>query len=96
MRYRDEIRKQTGLIVEKDGEFIIGNGGGFVRWGSSPYDAWKTRDREQARMVAERVGGTLMLFNPVLRQVKKYEEGDNEKGTERHCQSKTQDNGSSQ
>ena len=41
-----------------------------LRWSDSCWDAWRTRDREAARRVAQRVGGELMLFNPVAGQIR--------------------------
>lgn len=93
---RDEIRKQTGLIIEKDGEFLIGYNGLFLRWGISPSDAWKTRDIDAAKMVSEKFGGQIMLFNPVVRQLRKYREENHEKVSEECGKGKTQDNGCSQ
>jgi hypothetical protein len=93
---RDEIRKQTGLIIEKDGEFLIGYTGIFLRWGTSPSDAWRTRDIDAARMVVDRFGGTIMLFNPVVRQLRKYREVNHEKVSEGCCKEQAQNNGSIQ
>ncbi|MCR5566189.1 MAG: hypothetical protein K6F61_05005 [Clostridiales bacterium] len=41
-----------------------------LRWSASPYDAWKTRKKEKAEEVARRTGGIVMLWNPVVRQMK--------------------------
>lgn len=46
-----------------------------LRWSISPWDAWITRDTETARKVADRVGGEIMLFNPVAGQIRKIREG---------------------
>ena len=92
----DEIRKQTCLIIERDGEFLIGYNGIFLRWGISPSDAWRTRKIDAARMVAEKFGGTIMLFNPVARQLRKYKEVNNEEVSEGCCKGKAQDYGCSQ
>ena len=64
---KDEIRRQTGLIVRKDGEYLIGRNifSDQLRWGSSLWDAWRTRDMGAARRVAAKVGGQVVLFNPV-------------------------------
>ena len=66
-----DIRKQTSLIVAKNGSFLVGFSV-FLRFSQSPYDAWRTRKVETARMVADRIGGELMLFNPVVGQLRKY------------------------
>ena len=41
-----------------------------LRWSTSPYDAWWTRDREKAEAMARRTGGIVMLFNPVVGKVR--------------------------
>jgi hypothetical protein len=66
------IRYQTGIIIEKDGEYLVGNviGINVLRWSASPWDAWRTRRRESADLVARAVGGRQMLFNPVAGQLK--------------------------
>lgn len=69
-----DIRLQTGIIIEKDGEFLVcavpySN---QLRWSSSPWDAWITRKSYQSERVAIRVGGIEMLFNPVAGQLRKF------------------------
>lgn len=44
-----------------------------LRWSLSKWDAWRTRDMEAARKVARRVGGELLLFNPVAGQMREIE-----------------------
>ena len=41
-----------------------------LRWSSSPFDAWSTRNRGDAEMVAAMVGGEPVLFNPIVNQMK--------------------------
>ena len=67
-----DIRHQTGIIIEKDGRYLVGNvvGLNILRWSESPWDAWRTRKRESADLVARAVGGRQMLFNPVAGQLK--------------------------
>lgn len=67
----EDIRYHTAIVIEKDGEFLVGFSM-FLRWGSSCYDAWRTRNVEAARSVAEKVGGNMMLFNPVVGQIRKF------------------------
>ena len=67
-----DIRMKTQLIVRKDGAYLSGLSL-FIRWRGSPYDAWMTRNIEDARKVARKVGGEILLFNPVLRQMKEAE-----------------------
>ena len=65
---KDDIRKQTCIIIRKDGEYLVGMilYSRDLRWSYSAFDAWRTRDREAARRVARVVGGMLVLFNPII------------------------------
>ena len=69
---KDDIRKKTCLIIARGGEYLVGRiiYSRDLRWSGSPYDAWMTRDREQAERVARRIGGNVMLFNPIVNQMK--------------------------
>ena len=71
---KPDIRKQTGLIIRRNGEYLVGVAmlSDGLRWSVSPYDAWRTRDTDKARKVARAVGGTVMLFNPVARQMRVF------------------------
>lgn len=68
----DNIRKQTRLIIRKNGQYLVGTilYGTDLRWSRSPYDAWGTRDRDKAEEYARRTGGIVMLWNPVVRQMR--------------------------
>lgn len=66
----EDIRLRTCCIVERDGEYLMGMGC-FPRWTSSPWSAWRTRDRNDALQVAWKTGGRLMLFNPIAGQLKR-------------------------
>ena len=74
---RDEaemnIRLATGLIIEKDGEYLVACQIGTRRliWSKSPWDAWITREREDAKRVIAVTGGQLTLFNPVAGQIRR-------------------------
>ena len=70
-----DIRRMTGLIVQRGKMFLVGTilYSTDLRWSDSPWDAWRTRDREKAKRVARRVGGELVLFNPVAGQIKTME-----------------------
>ena len=74
-----DIRGATVLIISKGNEFLVGTMcfSTDLRWSISPWDAWTTRIRQQAEAVAEKVGGTVMLFNPIAKQLRKaaFEEG---------------------
>ena len=67
-----DIRKLTGLIVQREKRFLVGTilYSTDLRWSDSPWDAWITRDRAKANRVAQRVGGELVLFNPVAGQLR--------------------------
>lgn len=69
-----DIRCKTCLIVQKNGRYLVG--WNYVmnelNWSLNRYDAWRTRDREMAAIVAQKCGGTLMLFNPISGQIQIY------------------------
>ena len=69
---KDDIRKKTCLIIRKNGEYLVGRVlySTEIRWSSSPYDAWRTRNREKAEEYARRTGGIVMLWNPIVKQIK--------------------------
>ena len=72
----DYIRKQTGLIIRKDNLYLVGKEiiRGDLRWSLSPWDAWKTRIPAKAKSVQMKTGGEIYLFNPVVAQIRRYEE----------------------
>ena len=76
-----DIRLYTGIIIERDGEYLVGviYGTLKLRWSASPWDAWITRERANAMKVARAVGGKPFLFNPISSQIKEMEVGNNEK-----------------
>ena len=67
-----DIREKTVLIIRKDNEFLVGTicFSHDLRWSISAWDAWATRNRTQAEAVARKVGGTVMLFNPIAKQLR--------------------------
>lgn len=67
-----DIRQATCIIIRKDGEYLVGTicYSKELRWSRSPYDAWRTRRKEDAERVARKVGGEMVLFNPIVRQMK--------------------------
>ena len=70
---RMDIRKKTYLIVERDGLYLqCVDFTHTVRWSKSPWDAWRTRDRQQAAQICMKFGGVLMLFNSVAGQLAEY------------------------
>ena len=66
------IRLYTVLIIKRGAEFLVGRIPYSMefRWSGSPYDAWKTREKEKAQAVAHVVGGDLWLFNPIAGQLR--------------------------
>ena len=71
-----DIRMKTGLIIRKEGEYLVACeiGTNKLIWRTSQWDAWITRKRDDAKRVQEVTGGELILFNPVAGQIRKYEE----------------------
>ena len=67
-----DIREKTVLIIKKGGKYLVGTilYSTDLRWSLSPWDAWATRTRENAEAVAEKVDGTVMLFNPIVGQIR--------------------------
>lgn len=67
-----DIRKSTVLIIKRGAEYLVGRIPYSMefRWSGSPYDAWKTREKEKAQAVAHVVGGDLWLFNPIAGQLR--------------------------
>lgn len=67
-----DIRSCTCIIIEKNGEFLKGRSilTGELTWSNSPYDAWKTRKKDKAYIVAHKVKGKRYLFNPVANQLR--------------------------
>ena len=72
-----DIRECTGIIIEKDGEFLVGTilFSKELRWSTSPYDAWFTRRKDKAFIVADKVNGRRFLFNPVVGKIRSMENG---------------------
>ena len=69
---KTNIRKATRLIIRKNGEYLQGRilYSRELRWSNSAWDAWWTRDREKEREIARCTGGTVLLFNPILGEMK--------------------------
>lgn len=68
---KSDIREYTRVIIRKNGEYLQGRSRmtGSLVWSNSPWDAWWTRNAQDARNVARETGGTAMLFNPVIGKV---------------------------
>lgn len=65
-----DIRMQTCVIIRRGNEYLVGRicYSRELRWSLSRWDAWRTRDMDAAKKVARKVGGEMMLFNPVAGQ----------------------------
>lgn len=63
-----DVRLYTRVIIRKNTEYLQGKNTvcGGLAWCKSPWDAWWTRDAENAREVARKTGGVALLFNPVI------------------------------
>ena len=66
------IRLLTALIIRKWPEYLVGTivYSTDLRWSISPWDAWRTRNRNDAERVARATGGEVWLFNPIAGQLK--------------------------
>lgn len=66
------IRTKTCLIIRRGNEYLVGTimYSTDLRWSLSPWDAWRTRDREAAERIARVTGGDMMLFNPIAGQLR--------------------------
>lgn len=69
---KDDVRKATRLIIRKNGEYMVGRilYSRELRWSTSPNDAWWTRDMEKAEDMARKLGGIVVMFNPVVNQIR--------------------------
>jgi hypothetical protein len=69
---KNDIRLYTRLIVRNGNEYLVGRqvGTGVLRWSRSPWDAWWTRTRIHARVIAEKTGSDVFLFNPITGQLR--------------------------
>ena len=73
---KNDLRKATGLIIRIGNEYLIGY---FpvtrqLEWRNSPWDAWMTRIPANAKSMADKTGGEIMLFNPIVGQLRAYRE----------------------
>lgn len=62
-----DIRTKTCIIIRRNGYFLQGKKwfSEEILWTWSAYDAWRTRNREEAEEVARETGGVMVLFNPI-------------------------------
>ena len=66
------IRKQTQLIIKRGNEYLVGKilYSTEYRWSTCPWDAWGTREKEEAEYFARQTGGDVWLWNPVAGQLR--------------------------
>lgn len=63
-----DIRQYTRIIIRKNGLYLFGFNE-FTKipeWRISPFDAWWTRDKDAATVIARKTGGIPILFNTVI------------------------------
>ena len=67
-----DIRAKTELIIKRGNEYMVGKilYSKEYRWSTCPWDAWCTRDREEAEYFARLTGGDIWLFNPIAGQLR--------------------------
>ena len=67
-----DIREYTRIIIRKNSKFLVGYVlySDQLRWSDSPHDAWWTRNKEDAQDMARVSDGVMMLFNPVVGQLR--------------------------
>ena len=72
---RDELRRQTCIIIRRGREYLVGTilYSRDLRWSWSAIDAWRTRDRDAARRIVRITGGELVLFNPIIGKTRDME-----------------------
>ena len=69
---KTDIRRFTCLVIKRGPEYLVGRilYSHEYRWSLSPWDAWRTRKRDEAEAEARRVGGDIWLFNPIAGQIR--------------------------
>ena len=66
----------TCLIIRRGPEYLVRRSRIFATgldpvWSLSCYDASRTRSISRARKIADEVGGVVMLFNPLVGQLRR-------------------------
>lgn len=67
-----DIREQTCIIIRKNKLFLQGKEcfTNKPKWTQYRHQAWRTRNKGKAAEIAKKLGGAMVLFNPVADQVK--------------------------
>lgn len=73
-----DIREKTGIIIRRGCDYLVGRVvfSRDLKWSQSPWDAWITRSAEEAERVCRWIGGEMMLFNPIVGQIREYRRAD--------------------
>jgi len=77
---KDDLRKHTFIIIRKDGEYVASRmmRSNYIRMTIYAHEAAKTRDRALAERVARAIGGTMMLYNDITRDIREMKEQNDE------------------
>ena len=72
---RRKLQLKTRMIIRTEEGYLvrvmrIGSEEIDPVWSHSPYDAWSTRDRRIARMIARKLSGVIVMFNPIVGQIR--------------------------
>ena len=69
---KDDIRKHTFIIIRKNGEYLAGRVfySKELRWTIYAHEAAKTRNKALAQEAARKVGGIMMLYNDITRDIR--------------------------
>lgn len=72
---RRKLQERTRIIIRTEEGYLvrvtrIGSEGIDPVWSHSPYDAWFTRNRRIAWMIARRLHGKTVMFNPIVGQIR--------------------------
>ena len=75
-----DIRRKTCIIIRKDGEYVASRmmRSNYIRMTIYAHEAAKTRDRALAERVARAIGGTMMLYNDITRDIREMKEQNDE------------------
>ena len=68
----EKARERDMWIVRKDRQYllsIVHPSAAVAQWTQYYFDCWRTHFRAEATMVAKKVGGEVVRFNPILGKV---------------------------
>ena len=71
-RTREEVKKRDCYIVCRGTEYLVGRicwAKLELMWSIYYFDAWRTKDKRAAEMVAQKFGAEVVRFNPILGEV---------------------------